>query len=498
MFIDARGVTNETVVESDVCIIGAGAAGLTLAKEFIGQPFRVCLLESGGLELDKDTQSLYKGENVGLRYSLTGQRARYFGGTTNRWAGFCRPLEKNAFEYRPWVPHSGWPFKITELIPYFERSQTLCEIGPFVYDPAYWEKKFGDPKFRQLTFSNSRIVTSLFQFSNPPTNFGKTHRQAVRQAKNIATYLYANVVNIESAENEKKVRRLRIITLEGNKFWVSAKIFILATGGIENARLLLLSDKDGRTPGLGNQNDLVGRYFMEHLHFFSWGMIVTFKNSSYFEGFMNYHRKYKEKLLVFTIADEVQEREKLLISCVNLSHLQGANPFQEHVGNVVADLDADHIAGNSRASSDNQPVIFTMTTRSEQSPNPSSRVTLCDSRDRLGYRQVRLNWRLNSQDIPSAQKAIRIIGEEIGRAGMGRVRLAIPQTPSGGGHHMGTTRMDLDPKKGVVDQHCLVHGISNLYIAGSSVFPAGGASNPHLTLLALALRLADHIKKVIK
>lgn len=140
MVIDGRSVPSGHVVDTDVCIVGAGAAGITLAKEFINAPFRVCVLESGGFEYDAATQSLYAGDTAGQPYfPLDVCRLRYFGGTTNHWSGFCRPLDDLDFQVRDWVPHSGWPFPKSELIPYYERAQAVCELGPFAYEYADWE-----------------------------------------------------------------------------------------------------------------------------------------------------------------------------------------------------------------------------------------------------------------------------------------------------------------------------------------------------------------------
>ena len=166
MFVDARSVSENTVVEYDICIIGAGAAGITLAREFIGQEFRVCLLESGGLEFDAATQSLYKGKNTGpVKIELDEERMRYFGGTTNLWGGCCRPLDEEDFEERDWVPNSGWPFRRAELEPYYKRAHKLCQLGPFNYDIDAWNSndKNSDDKNCFIPLNNGRLVTKFFQ-----------------------------------------------------------------------------------------------------------------------------------------------------------------------------------------------------------------------------------------------------------------------------------------------------------------------------------------------
>jgi choline dehydrogenase-like flavoprotein len=264
---------NETV-ETDVCIVGAGTAGITLAREFMHQKFRVCLLESGGSEPDKDTQLLYWGENTGHPYyPLDTARARYFGGSSNLWriaigdnglGARMRPLDEIDFEERDWVPYSGWPFAKSHLEPYYERAQAICKIEPPTYAVEDWE----DPeKTPRLSLVGERVKTVIFKFGSR-SHFIKDYPEEIRRADNITTYLNANVTDIETNETAQTVARLRVVCLQGSRFWISAKVFILAAGGIETPRLLLISNKTQST-GLGNQNDLVGRFFMEHLHFWS-------------------------------------------------------------------------------------------------------------------------------------------------------------------------------------------------------------------------------------
>lgn len=162
MFIDARSIPQNQVIETEVCIVGAGAAGITLAREFIGQRFRVCLLESGGLRFDENIQSLYKGEIVGLPYTpLEAARVRYFGGTTNHWSGWCWPLDEIDFESRDWVPYSGWPFDKSHLNQFYQRAQPICQLGPYAYDASFWENEH----MRRLPFKGENVVTKTFSLA---------------------------------------------------------------------------------------------------------------------------------------------------------------------------------------------------------------------------------------------------------------------------------------------------------------------------------------------
>ena len=260
--VDARSVPDGSRVVADVCIIGAGAAGITLARELTRRATSVVVLESGFLESDVDTQALYDGDTRGLAYFPLGEdrtRTRQFGGSTNQWTGECRPLDALDFEARDWVPDSGWPFGLDELRPWYEQAQTVCELSPSGYGAADWP-----PHARPLAPGDDRIVPVAIQFS-PPTRFGVAYRDELSASANAMVYLGANVVDLETSRSPTSVDTARVACLDGRRFTVAARTFVLATGGIENARLLLAANGVHRA-GLGNEHDLVGRYFMEHLY----------------------------------------------------------------------------------------------------------------------------------------------------------------------------------------------------------------------------------------
>lgn len=500
MFIDARTLEDGKAIESDICIIGGGVVGITSALQFIGKGTKVCLLESGGLEEDKETASLYNAESVGLRYKDLAVRQRYFGGCSNSWYGYCRPFTESNFEQRPWVPHSGWPLRRADLVPYYERAQKVCELKEFNYNSEDLEKRMNSPYFQRLPLKSKKIIAEVYQFSSPPTRFGKRYRKDIEDAQNIHTYLFSNVFDIETSESGGFVKQVHAVTLKGNKLSVSAKYFILATGGIENPRLLLLSNKNGQNKGLGNQNDLVGRFFMEHPHFYTSAKIVTQKNDKILNYLVGYYGKFPNKeftplKLILNTSFETQQRERLLDYSAAITSYGTAEDFQKAVGDVYADLDSSGLTSNG------EMIVMDLQTRSEQSPNPDSRISLSDTkRDKLGLRQAQVDWRLKPIDMESIQRSIAIIGQEIGLSGIGRVygfQDDQKERLRGGCHRMGTTRMSADPKQGVVDPYCRVHGFPNLYVGGGSVFTTGGVANPVLTETALAIRTADHIKAML-
>ena len=545
--VDARSVPEDETIDTDVCVVGAGVAGITLAREFIGRGFQVCLLESGDLKFDQQTQSLCLGDSTGHPYfPLHEARARYFGGSANFWeidignnriGARLRPLDPIDFEERDGIPHSGWPFRKPHLDPFYERAQIICRVEPATYDLEAWE----DPeKAPRLPFVPGRVDTVIFKFGWRDVFTRDYAYEITHRADNILTFLFANVIEIEADEAARSVRRLRVACLAGNKFWVAAKIFILAAGGIETPRLLLLSNKV-QNVGVGNQHDLVGRYFMEHLHFTS-GIFVpahaqVYESAALYSGI---HKVGQVPVIgKLALTEEVLRRERLLNqnvqliprsvsdadlyssilskgttsfqavrSAVRRGHLPKA--FGGHLRNIISDLDALGISAYRKIRRDIIGKVatgegvqaFHLAHIAEQTPNPDSRVSLADECDCLGLNRVRLHWQLSAIDILSTVRTQQIIGEELRRAGLGRLFIqhrdaTLPPDLHGGYHHMGTTRMHTDPRQGVVDERCRVHGISNLFIAGPSVFPTGGYANPTLTTVALAVKLADDVKRTL-
>lgn len=518
MLIDGRTIPDGEALESEVCIIGAGAAGITIARELAGSPFRVILLEGGGFGLDRDTQSLYQGE-IGARpyFPLEDCRLRFFGGSTNHWGGWCRPLDPMDFEARPWIPFSGWPFGREVLDPYYERAQPICQIGPFQYAARQWSDAATSGL---LPLDEARVETRMFQFS-PRTNFGEAYRADVLDADNITTLLHSSALDLETTEEARRVRSVRVGTLEGNEFRVTARTFVLAAGGIANAQVLLASR--GTMPrGLGNGDDFVGRFFMEHPHHNRAALFLPSRRSTDLGFYEPWSHGGTSVAGTLFLPDEVREREQIL--SVNASfhrtnpqvpdgyssfrHLarefrggQWPEDFRSHLGKVIRGL--DDVAGGlvDRFRGGPEPA-YVLSWRSEQAPNPISRVRLTDETDALGMPRVRLEWRLTDLDLNTLRTAELLMAQEIGRAGVGRLRL--PEDDGtrpwaddlvGGSHHMGTTRMTRDPRLGVVDENCRLHGTPNLFVAGSSVFPTGGSANPTLTIVALALRIADHLRE---
>lgn len=509
MHIDARHLDDQAAIEGDICIVGAGAAGISMALQFLGTPLKIILLEGGGFQYEDRMQELYAGQTTGQRYfPLKSIRLHYFGGTTGHWAGFCAPFDDIDFQQRDWVPYSGWPISRSDLDAYYLGAQELLELGPWNYDQAYWIKQ--DRSMVPLPFDPSRVWNKFWQFS-PPTRFGKKYRDQVVQAPNIHLYTYANVTEISANESVKEVSHLTMRNWEGKLHTVRAKKFVLACSAIQNARLLLASKRQA-PKGLGNDRDLVGRFFMEHIEVKS--AELWLEKPDPLKMYMWYAEVTKARAELAVSAAQ-QRQYRILNGTASLSPLEEARARKPFI-DIWEDERGEGMAKKMRENGEKAEAgqqqqqtkghrAFQLFTRMEQAPNPDSRVTLDTAVDELGVPRAKLHWELTQMEKRSIRMLHMLIGKEAGRMGIGRVRLLEylwneqddqwPAFTGGGWHHMGTTRMSDDPASGVVDPQCRVHGLANLYVAGSSCFATGGAANPTLTLVALSLRLAEHLKR---
>ncbi|MGB5274632.1 MAG: FAD-dependent oxidoreductase, partial [Flavobacteriaceae bacterium] len=279
MHTDARTLEHNSLIEGDICIIGAGAAGISMALEWIGGPHKVILLEGGGFEFDEKIQALNDGPSTGQKYyPLQSSRLRYFGGTTGHWAGLCTPFDPIDFSQRDYVPESGWPIGKQDLDPFYAKAHQTLGLGPYQYDLEYWQTSY--PDLIPFPLDRNIIWNKMWQYSK--ARFGPLYKETLVQAKNVHLYTYANVVDLKATNNIAVIKEVTIKDHSGKQHRVRAKYFVLACGTIQNTRLLLASNSQASS-GLGNGHDLVGRYFMEHLEIASaelW-MLKPFKTDLY-------------------------------------------------------------------------------------------------------------------------------------------------------------------------------------------------------------------------
>jgi choline dehydrogenase-like flavoprotein len=502
MIASADDIAEDAVLTADVCIIGAGPAGITVALDLIGSGLSVLVLESGRDDWDSETQALAKGEVAGRRMVFDGvdmaldmSRLRQLGGTSNHWTGMCRPLDASDFEERAWVPRSGWPISRVELDPYYAKAVASCELLADRFDADYWHEVTGLP----LLAEGDMLRTVVFQFS-PPTRFGPAARPALAAARDVDVHLGANVTAIDTDRSGGSVERVRVATLGGRTWSVEADRYVLAVGGIETPRLLLASD--GVDPaGVGNANDLVGRCFMDHPHV-TGGRVAFAGPDPAWAMYRMWGRTRPDGSSAiqwggFSPTAAAQEAAGTGNACV-LLWTPGTGPDR---GGLDADSVALAAVEQLMAPVPSGPSNATLTIRTEQVPNPDSRVTLGEERDALGMRRAVVDWRLLDQDRDTLRNTLILVAEKLGATGAARVEVDPSGTPveelpvEVGNHHMGTARMHADPAQGVVDADCRMHQVDNLYVCGSAVFATSGMANPTLTIVALAHRLADHLRR---
>ena len=524
MILDAKSGFGQELPRYDICIAGAGAAGITLALELEATGRRVCLLEAGGSGYEAATQRLYEGQVMGQPYPLLRDtRVSALGGSTTVWAGWCRPLEALDFEQRDWCGACGWPFGLDELRPYYARAHAICGLAHFEYDPEEWAGVLGPDRLlaRDGTFSNQIFHVNI-------RDFGEHYRERLRQAKSIDLVLHAPVTRLRM--EGPTCTAVQVRTLGGHEFAVGADHFVVATGGVENARLLLLSAEDpARAPG--NVHGLVGRYFTDHafvdpgwlvlrepdpLAFYRLRPVGSTGGAGSVRGVLSLRREVVERerlmnaALFFHPRYEshrvfATEEVKAFLQLWNKFQKRGVPgavwPYAKQAARVphrlVVALARKLAMGDGPARRWRMRAAFETTFRSE------NRVMLSDERDGLGRRRVRIEWRIGEADVENMRRVLQRFDRAVRQAGVGHFEGAFPDQPSawrqaveGGKHHMGTTRMHLAPERGVVDEHSRVHGTSNLFVTGSSVFPSGGYANPTLTIVALAIRLGDHLSRV--
>lgn len=510
----------------DVCIIGTGPAGMTIARELSGTPLRVTVLESGGAERDERVDELDAIESVGWP-RVADQwlvRNRMLGGSSNTWTGRCAPFDAIDLQYRDWVPESGWPFEIDDIRPYVDRSAEYLGLGlgNGITDDRIWELA-GHPR-PAIGADPDKLLPMFWQFSRDPMNqFDRARfgRLAPGLGANVNLVTNATVLRINTTEAANAVESVEFAAIDGRRWSLPARTVVLCAGGIENARLLLASDNVA-AHGVGNGKDLVGRYLMDHPRI----TVARFplKNAKAVLSQFASFKPRNDSSVTFQhgmrLSPDLQRAERLL-NCAAwvderlapddpwdsfirfLRKEPGARPdyraMLANSGLVIYGLKEHFVAHRALP---RKLAALTVEAMCEQLPNPDSRVTLADRRDRLGMPISRIDWRTSDEEARAMRRMAELMVEQFTRMGIDppvledwvRDGATFPPALRDVAHPTGTTRMADDPSHGVVDPQCQVHNVAGLFISGSSVFPTAGQSNPTQMIVALALRLADLLK----
>ena len=547
MILSSQALVPGSILECDLCIVGAGAAGLAMALRFVDSGIDVLVLEAGGERFDAAVQACYDGEvaNSALHSPPATYRQRRFGGSTAIWGGACVPLDPIDFEARAWVPGSGWPIGYADLLPYYPDANELLEAGRFDYDARTAFAGAAPPMVDG--FDSDVLTTDGLERFSCPTDLAQRYRGRLAAAGNIRVLLDAACVGIDIDPDGRAVRQLRVASMGGRRLAVRARDYVLAVGGIETPRLLLASN-DVRHAGIGNAADQVGRHYMCHFAGSIGEVVFDGSPSRVRHGYdMAPEGVYCRRRLALTAEQQRRLQVTNMVMRLHLpripdpSHRSGvlsglflarplisyeyarrlhdgtrltAGRYAAHLRNVLLDpLDTAAFAlhwlsRRSLAERKFPSVIlrnrsnrFSLEVHAEQSPDAGSRIELLDgARDALGMPKVRIDWRYRRSDIDAIGRTLDAVADALAAGGAGRFRYDrtrleedILRFGAYGGHHLGTTRMSATPRDGVVDANCRVHDVGNLFVAGSSVFPTSSQATPTLTLVALALRLADHL-----
>jgi choline dehydrogenase-like flavoprotein len=526
---------------SDVCVVGAGPVGIALALECVRHGLSVLMLESGYEHPDKWATALSAGHSVSSTHAPTELAiCRGLGGTSRWWGGRCVPFDDIDFATRPHLPAAAWPFPHDEISRWYPAAAGFFGVEPSRFEmPAMTSTDIGDIRFDRL----ERWAADL--------NAGQRHRSQLARSPTIKVVLGATVTAIDLDDGGRRVVRLSVS--DPSKTLPCRPVrLVLACGGLETTRLLLAMQRKWRD-ALGGQNGPLGRRYMGHISGKIANLVLADGDAAQSHDFFLDGGVFARRR--FTILPEVQLREQLLniafwsdnppfhaashrngvlslvwlalafgpvgrrlvAEAVRVSHV-GHRPYHwmRHAGNImgaplstVRDIAAilhgrllarPRKPGFLLRSSDCR---YALHYHGEQAPNDESRVTLSDDKDALGMPLLRIDLRYSDIDTRSVAAAHVLLDQSWRGGGLGDLQFveadaaariaSISRQARDGFHQIGTTRMGHSPQHSVVDAQCRAHGIDNLFVASSSVFPSSGQANPTFATVALAHRLAGHL-----
>lgn len=543
MLQSAKKLPDGTTLSADICIVGAGPAGITLAISLMAHGKNVLLIEAGGPRGEAGAQAFYKGytDNPALHQAPETDRTRGLGGTSAMWGGRCMPYDPQDFDRRDHIENSGWPFAIDTLEPYYRAAQTAAEAGNWAYTAA----EAGLPGDMIERAETDVLRLDTLERWSPPTHFGKKYRDDLRASMHVTVLTGAVAVGL--AEDNGQVTEIQLRTVKGNKnLRVKAGTVVLAGGGLEVPRLLMHT-ATGAKPALGDHSGWLGRGYMSHVGGVIAKLHISAGRSVVFGYEQDTDNVYLRRRLTLSAAAQAAHRLPNMYALLDRPLLDDASHdsavlsltylakrlLQRQSRSEYADK-SGNFANYKRHLKNllfGAPEVLTVLPRfgrkrfltgrrlpslllkskgdhyylyfhAEQSAVQDSRIALVPETDALGMRKLRVEVKLSEPDAEGIVRAHRLIGSELKKTGAGQLEflgadpLALVKACKATlGHHVGATRMTDSPATGVVDKDCKVFGTNNLYIASAAVLPSSSQAHPTLTVLALALRLSDHLAK---
>lgn len=498
MFRDISDFEYGTSLDYHICIIGTGPAGLSIAKKLINTNYKVAVLESGGITPETKYQELNRGINTGESFlSLDSSRLRCFGGAGKLWAGRCAPFKEDDFKKKNYIPLSGWPINLNDLQPYYSEASKMLGIShEDFYSNKLRNKTSLEKTFHEFSRPNNFLISNILQ-SARERDFSSKYFLEFKNSKNLEFIFHSTVTELNVINKGRDVSSINISNIEKHFLKLKSKIFILACGALENPRILLNSNKFHKN-GIGNDSRMVGKCFMSHPGIDSIAEIHKTSNKPDQDASNNIGGRH---FIFFETSAKQRHKNKILRHSFSLKKSNNITSLDISADTLYNKIKSKILSLNKKTALNKN--IWDLSIGLEQNPRLSNSISLDKSKDKLGVPLLKVNWgKVSKLEKNTLINSTKIIARELGSLNVGRVKFQkklnsneISKINDPINHHIGTTRMSSSPRDGVVDRNCKVFGISNLYIAGSSVFTTSSIVNPTYTIIALSLRLGDYIKK---
>lgn len=512
MFKDLKDISSESTLTYDICIVGTGPAGISVAKQLLDTDHRIVMLESGGILPEPKYQQLNKGENSGPSFlSLDASRIRCFGGASKLWAGYCSPFKSDEFDKKSFIPLSGWPISLDDLKNYYKQAAKMLGISyKKFYSKDYFQDTFNGISFKEFNRDDSFLSGSVFQVSNVKNrDFGEKYKKDFGSSLNTDIIFHSTVTKLNLNSSGKDIQSASVADLNGNKATIKAKIFVLACGALENPRILLASN-DHYEDGIGNNSGFVGSCFMSHPGI---GNVSEIHKTSPEQCISK--DKYDDDYIVrFEMSSRERSKQEVLRHTLSIkSYLDLTNRSTYMSGRVFSEFSklienfnffSSVKKTSCKIGGKYSSRLLNLTVGLEQPPRLSNNLRLHTTNDDLGMPKINMHWDdISKIEKSTVIKSVKTMARELGILDIGRIKFKSELLTGKSykindpvNHHIGTTRMSDSPKTGVVDKNCKIFGISNLYVAGSSVFTTSSVVNPTYTIIAMSIRLGEYLKNI--